>query len=181
MQSIVAFFNESNFVCSQDGITVEANGIENHFCGSVVAFLADTLAAHEVGGFKIGVGFALRKCKICLATQDTMQTKVQYLHSVNITLLQYVTIQFIERAFNTKRAQTPQEVCEDPLFYCTTENNSLKLKHEHHYYHQVQQRLYVSEDLFSWWDFCVFTTKGCLVTRITLDDKWVEECAAKLL
>ena len=37
----------------------------------------------------------------------------------------------------TKRAQTPQEACEDPLFYCTTENNSLKLKHEHHYYHQV--------------------------------------------
>ena len=102
MQSIVAFFNESNFVCPQDGITVEANGIENHFCGTVVAFLADTLAAHEVGGFKIGVGFALQKCRICLATQDTMQTKVQYLHSVNITLLQYVTIQFIEHAFNLR-------------------------------------------------------------------------------
>ena len=80
----------------------------------------------------------------------------------------------------TKRAQTPQKACEDPLFYCTTENNSLKLKHEHHYYHQVQQRLYVSEDLFCWCDFCVFTTKGCLVTRITLDDKWVEECIPKL-
>ena len=49
----------------------------------------------------------------------------------------------------TKRAQTPQEACKDPLFYCTTENNSLKLKHGHHYYyHQVQQRLYVSGFVF---------------------------------
>ena len=64
----------------------------------------------------------------------------------------------------TKRAQSPQEACKDPLFYCTTESNSLKLKHEHHYYyHQVQQQLYVSQDLFSWCDFCVFTTRVVLL------------------
>ena len=80
----------------------------------------------------------------------------------------------------TKKAKTPQEACEDPTFYCTIESSKLKLKCEHPYYHQVQQQLYVSQDLFSWCDFCVFTTKGCLVARITLDDKWVDECIPKL-
>ena len=37
---------------------------------------ADTLAAHSIGGFKVGVGFALRKCRDCLATNETMATKV---------------------------------------------------------------------------------------------------------
>ena len=44
--------------------------------GTVLVMLADTLAAHSVGGFKAGVGFALRKCRDCLATGDTMSTKV---------------------------------------------------------------------------------------------------------
>ena len=80
----------------------------------------------------------------------------------------------------TKRAQTPQEACEDAGFYCTLENGKLKLKHNHAYYHQVQQQLYVSKDMFSWCDFCIYTTKGCLVTRITLDEKWVKENIPKL-
>ena len=80
----------------------------------------------------------------------------------------------------TKRAQTPQEAREDTAFYCTLENGKLKLKHNHAYYHQVQQQLYVSKDTFSWCDFCIYTTKGCLVTRISLDEKWVEENIPKL-
>ena len=52
------------------------------FFGTVIAFLADTLAAHEIGGFKVGVGFALRKCRVCLATDDMIQTKVYHLYSV---------------------------------------------------------------------------------------------------
>lgn len=80
----------------------------------------------------------------------------------------------------TKRAQTPQEACEDAKFYCTIENGKLKLKHNHAYYHQVQQQLYVSQDMFSWCDFCIYTTKGCLVTRISLDEKWVKENISKL-
>lgn len=38
--------------------------------------LADTLAAHAIGGYKQGVGFSLRKCRDCLATADTMKEKV---------------------------------------------------------------------------------------------------------
>ena len=44
--------------------------------GTVLALLADTLGAHQLGGFKIGVGFALRKCRHCMATGDDIQNKV---------------------------------------------------------------------------------------------------------
>ena len=38
--------------------------------------LADTLVAHQIGGFKVGVSFALRKCHACLASIDDMSNKV---------------------------------------------------------------------------------------------------------
>ena len=44
--------------------------------GQVLFALADTLAAHAMGGFKIGVGFSLRKCRMCLATHEQLQKKV---------------------------------------------------------------------------------------------------------
>lgn len=44
--------------------------------GGVLFALADTLAAHDLGGFKVGVGFALRKCRMCLATKEQMSVKV---------------------------------------------------------------------------------------------------------
>ena len=44
--------------------------------GVVLAMLADTQAAHSIGGFKVEVGFALRKCRNCLATKETMSVKV---------------------------------------------------------------------------------------------------------
>ena len=47
--------------------------------GAVLFALADTLAAHDLGGFKIGVGFALRKCRMCLATGQQISQKVMYL------------------------------------------------------------------------------------------------------
>ena len=52
------------------------HGDETCFYGTVIAFLADTLAAHDIGGFKVGIGFALHKCRVCLATDDMIQTKV---------------------------------------------------------------------------------------------------------
>ena len=46
--------------------------------GAVIAVLADTQAAHSLGGFKIGVGFSLRRCRNCLATKETSSTQVFY-------------------------------------------------------------------------------------------------------
>lgn len=55
---------------------VEVDGHVTKVHGAVLLMLADTLAAHQLGGFKVGVGFALRKCRSCMATWDDMQTKV---------------------------------------------------------------------------------------------------------
>ena len=52
------------------------NGREFIVKGAVLAMLADTQASHAIGGFKVGVGFSLRKCRNCLATQGTMNTQV---------------------------------------------------------------------------------------------------------
>lgn len=44
--------------------------------GGALYALADTLAAHAMGGFKVGVGFALRLCRMCMATREQASTKV---------------------------------------------------------------------------------------------------------
>ena len=77
----------------------------------------------------------------------------------------------------TKRTN---KACDDPSFYCKIENDKMQLKSSHHYYHQVQLQLYVSSDMFSWCDYCIYTTKGCLVTRITLDKQWVKDYVPQL-
>ena len=41
-----------------------------------MVILADTLTAHQIGGFKVGVSFALRKCRDCLASDTDMSDKV---------------------------------------------------------------------------------------------------------
>ena len=60
----------------QTGVTLELNERINDIRGTVLVVLADTLAAHQLGGFKVGVGFSLRKCRRCMATSEDMQTKV---------------------------------------------------------------------------------------------------------
>ena len=44
--------------------------------GAVLCVTGDVPASNFLGGFKEGVGFALRKCHMCLATQSDMSTKV---------------------------------------------------------------------------------------------------------
>lgn len=48
------------------------------FEGALVAFLGDTPAVNMAGGFKEGVGRAMRKCRHCMATNDQIQTKVRF-------------------------------------------------------------------------------------------------------
>ena len=62
----------------QNGITLTDSNTNIVLHGTVLLALADTLAAHELGGFKVGVGFALRKCRACMATYSDIQTKVRY-------------------------------------------------------------------------------------------------------
>lgn len=52
------------------------HGQVHQFYGTVLLVLGDTLAAHDLGGFKVGVGFALRVCRDCMATKEMIQEKV---------------------------------------------------------------------------------------------------------
>ena len=45
--------------------------------GALVAFVGDTPAVNMAGGFKEGVGRALRKCRHCMAIDSQIQMKVQ--------------------------------------------------------------------------------------------------------
>ena len=62
-----------------DGITVSVGGEQHTFYGAVLAFLADTLAAHCLGGFKESMSFALRVCRSCMTT--TQQMKAAFVES----------------------------------------------------------------------------------------------------
>ena len=55
---------------------LKVDGVEKRFYGTLLVVLADTLAAHDLGGFKSGVGRALRKCRQCMATGEDIQSKV---------------------------------------------------------------------------------------------------------
>ena len=41
-----------------------------HLKGRLVAFVGDTPVVNMAGGFKEGVGMAMRKCRQCMATYD---------------------------------------------------------------------------------------------------------------
>ena len=66
----------------------------------------------------------------------------------------------------SKRQQSPIEACSVRDFYCEVVNGQFKLKHHHPCYHQVQLQLYVSSDMHSFCDFCVYTPIGVEVDRI---------------
>ena len=57
-----------------DGVTVTIDSEQCTFHGGLLATLADNLAAHSLGGFKESHSFALRICRGCIATTESMQT-----------------------------------------------------------------------------------------------------------
>ena len=57
-----------------DGITVSVGGQNYMFYGGLIAFLANNLAAHLLGGFKESMSFALRMCRTCYCTRNLIKT-----------------------------------------------------------------------------------------------------------
>lgn len=82
------------------------------------------------------------------------------------------------------RSQTPLQAAESRDFCCNTEidcngESSLKLKHSHPYFCQVQGQMAITER--TWCDFVVYTEKGISVERITYDsDFWNQDLLPKL-
>uniref|UniRef100_A0A1X7V2N3 C2H2-type domain-containing protein n=2 Tax=Amphimedon queenslandica TaxID=400682 RepID=A0A1X7V2N3_AMPQE len=74
---IILYFDEIE-VCNPLGAHsgLQKLGIETTLHGSVLLALADTLAAHQLGGFKVGVGFAFSKCRDCFINEDDIAFKV---------------------------------------------------------------------------------------------------------
>ena len=60
-------FVDSIEALSTNGLTVS---VEGEVCVFKVAILADTLAAHAIGGFKESMSFARRICRTCMATTE---------------------------------------------------------------------------------------------------------------
>lgn len=60
-----------------DGVQViTANG-ERTIYGALMSVCGDTLAQHEVAGFKIGVGFAYIKCRHCECNFEDIQEQLK--------------------------------------------------------------------------------------------------------
>lgn len=58
-----------------NGFTVfEGEPGEKRIFGALTAFLADTAAAHKLGGFKGSVSFARRICRSCMATKTSAES-----------------------------------------------------------------------------------------------------------
>ena len=73
MNSFLKPFVESMKTLSKDGVKISINGEECRYQVGVLATLADTLAAHSLGGFKESMSFAYRICRSCMATTEQIQ------------------------------------------------------------------------------------------------------------
>ena len=72
----------------------------------------------------------------------------------------------------SKQDQSPYDACADANFCCEIVNGKFQLKREHQYFHQVQLQLYVSSDMYSLCDFCVYTPVDVAVERIYPSKEW---------
>ena len=93
-------------------MTILADGQNLVLHGSVFLVLADTIGAHQLGGFKIGVGLSLRKCRDCMATQVDMQTKVCRLPVFDTVVQNMYTCMYRHTVF-----LSPYSICVSPLSF----------------------------------------------------------------
>ena len=68
------------------GCTMTIQESSHSIEGALIAFVGDTPAVNMAGGFKEGVGGAMRKCHHCVAINSMIQSKVRY------KLLKYAVI-----------------------------------------------------------------------------------------
>ena len=59
---------------SSTGVSVMVNGNHVLLEGALVMASCDTLAAHSMGGFKEGVGFAYKACRVCMGNKQEIKT-----------------------------------------------------------------------------------------------------------
>ena len=74
IDSILEPFIKDIMVLSSEGVNLVFTGRDEVWKGTLVAFLADNLAAHEVGGFKESFSFARRFCRSCMTNLSTAKS-----------------------------------------------------------------------------------------------------------
>ena len=74
MDSILKPFIDDLKTLYDVGIKVTYGGNEEIWNGALLVFLADNLAAHELGGFKESFSFARRFCRSCLTNKEYSQS-----------------------------------------------------------------------------------------------------------
>ena len=57
-----------------EGVEIKMGSDVSMLYGAVISICGDTLAQHDLAGFKSGVGFAFSKCRHCECHFDSMQT-----------------------------------------------------------------------------------------------------------
>lgn len=67
---------EINSLAKDDGHCFNIHGQPRHFRGGLLLWTGDTLASQYMGGYKEGVGGALRFCRNCMATREESNIKV---------------------------------------------------------------------------------------------------------
>ena len=71
IDAIMEPFIQDLSTLATEGIVVPVNGVETTFRGALLAFVADNLASHALGGFKESFSFAVRICRSCNVTKDS--------------------------------------------------------------------------------------------------------------
>ena len=69
-----------------DGVTLEIDGQQYTFRGTLTLVPADNLASQYLGGYK-SLSAALRKCRHCMAVDADMQQQVCVLCIINVLLM----------------------------------------------------------------------------------------------
>ena len=93
IDSILKPFVRDLKVLHDTGITVQYAGKDEVWKGALLVFLADNLAAHELGGFKESFSFSRRFCRSCLTDKDQSQK------------------QFREHQFVTRTTESHRDQC----------------------------------------------------------------------
>ena len=83
IDSILKPFLDDLKALRNEGINVKFAGQNEVWKGTLLAFLADNLASHELGGFKESFSFARRFCRSCLTDKNLSQS---HFNEKNFTL-----------------------------------------------------------------------------------------------
>lgn len=71
------------------GFEIQVNGRAHNIEGALVMAPADTPAANSLGGFKEGVGFAYKKCRTCLISNNELSRQFRDTHFIERTNVNY--------------------------------------------------------------------------------------------